>query len=157
MLKKAFFKAFVAVPAKRFIKRHGIEALGKRNMKNLLEGMNEKGSPTDSMFLWPVKALSKKLLGNKHDRIGRSINKAIFDADTIAGKPLDAITKNLSITKNLFKQEEMIPVGVNRYKKIMRTSITAPIGDMGKIVMPMAASSYVYDKLKKKEDQGGTV
>ena len=146
MLKEAFLKGFFS--------RHGIESLGKRDMGALLRSARDRGSSTDSLFLLPVKYLTKKIVGkHKFERMGSRFNKAIFDVDTALGKPLDIAASKLSLTKNLFKQEELAPMGKGMYKKIVRPSLLAPVDSLSKLVMPMVASSAIYSKLKKKEHE----
>jgi hypothetical protein len=141
---------------KSFIARHGIEALGKTNAKRLVESAAEKGS--GSLLAWPVEALARKALSKKtYGKISGAINKGIYDVDTILGKPLDYAASKLNLTKNLFKQEELIPKGKNTLKKIHRTSLTAPLGEVGKLVVPAAATSYAYEKLHPEVKTEGTV
>jgi len=155
VLKEAFLKGFFAVPAKRFIARHGVSSLGKRNLSGLLRSTRENSSIADSFFLWPVKSVFKRVVGEKkYTRIADKFNKGILDTDTLLGKPFDLAASKLSLTKDLFKTEEMIPVGKNTFKKITRSSITAPIEGFGKLVMPMAAASYAYSKTDKGKKEG---
>jgi hypothetical protein len=148
------FLSSIGDAAKKFISQHGVEsALGSKNTERLVHGVGEKTPALGSFIGWPVSWASKKILGEKlHNRIGSSVNKGILNLDTMAGKPLDTLASKLSLTKNLFKQEEHIPFGKDVYKKVQRPSIMAPLGAARDIAVPMIASSAMYAALQKRKD-----
>lgn len=161
-MNKAFLIGFYkAAGVSKFIAEHGIKSLGK-DAPRLMAGVAKDSNPlTTAITALLLKKPAELLLGKKRVRtLGKHFNSAFMNADMIVGKPLDKVFGKMKMTKNLFKTEEMIPLGGGKFKKIHRTSIAEPLKYTAGIGMPIYTAGKLSEDIEKRrsrKNEQGTI